>query len=60
MTKATAMALAIDARELDFELGWWKRPSANSAMRFGIARGLDAGQVKGAINTAGFVASVLR
>lgn len=56
----TALDLAPDARELDLELGWSKRLSANSSMRFGIARAFDAGHVKGTTDTAGFIALVLR
>ncbi len=59
-TSDTALDLAPDARELDFELGWSKRLSANSSMRFGIARAFDAGHVAGASDTAGFLTIAIR
>lgn len=59
-TADTALDLTPHAREVDFELGWSKRLSENSSMRFGIARAFDVGHVKGATDTAGFVALVLR
>ena len=59
-TRAVAVDLAPDARELDLELGWSTALSQTSSLRFGVARAFDAGHVAGASDTAGFVTIAIR
>ncbi len=59
-TRAVAVDLAPNARELDLELGWSTALSRTSSFRVGIARAFDAGHVAGASDTAGFVTIAIR
>jgi subtilisin family serine protease len=60
LTRAVAIDLAPDARELDLELGWSTALSRTSSFRVGIARAFDAGHVAGASDTAAFVTIAIR
>jgi hypothetical protein len=60
VTRAVAIDLAPDARELDLELGWSTALSRTSSFRVGIARAFDAGHVAGASDTAAFVTIAIR
>ncbi len=59
-TRAVAVDLAPDARELDLELGWATALSRTSSFRVGVAHAFDAGHVAGASDTAGFVTIAIR
>jgi hypothetical protein len=59
-TRAVAVDLAPEARELDLELGWSTALSPTSSLRAGVARAFDAGHVAGATDTAGYLTLVLR
>lgn len=59
-TRAVAIDLAPNARELDLELGWSTALSPTSSLRFGVAYAFDAGHVAGASDTAGFVTIAIR
>jgi hypothetical protein len=52
--------LSPSARELDLELGWTTALAQASTLRVGVARAFDAGHVRGATDTAAFIAVVLR
>lgn len=52
--------LSPSARELDLELGWTTTLAQASTLRVGVARAFDAGHVRGATDTAAFIAVVLR
>ena len=52
--------LSPTARELDLELGWSTALAPSSTLRFGVARAFDAGHVRGASDTAGFLNLVIR
>jgi subtilisin family serine protease len=59
-TRAVAIDLAPDAREVDLELGWSTALSPTSSLRLGVARAFDAGHVGGATDTAGYLTLILR
>ena len=52
--------LSPGARETDLELGWSTLIAPASTLRLGVARAIDAGHVRGATDTAAFVALVIR
>lgn len=60
VTEARRVDLAPDVRELDVELGWSAMLSPGSHVRLGVAQAFNAGHVRGARDTAGFLSLVLR
>jgi len=59
-TRAHALDLAPDAREIDLELGWSAWLLNRAALRLGVAHAFNAGHVANASDTAGFVIFTIR
>lgn len=59
-TRTASIDLTPTARELDVELGWSTAFGPNQSLRLGIAHAVNAGNVAGVHDTAGFATLVLR